>query len=99
MSASAAPVLSSQGITVRPRLDSIDLLRGLVMVIMAIDHARDIFMVQTFDPTDLSRTWPALFFTRWITHYCAPIFVFLAGAGSYLYGARGRSTAELSRFL
>jgi len=70
-----------------------------VMVIMAIDHARDIFIVQTFDPTDLSRTWPALFFTRWITHYCAPIFVFLAGAGSYLYGARGRSPAELSRFL
>ena len=95
----AVATAPSRAVTTRPRLDSLDLLRGLVMVIMAIDHTRDLFMAQTFDPVDLTKTWPALFFTRWITHFCAPIFVFLAGAGAYLYGKRGRSTAELSRFL
>jgi uncharacterized membrane protein len=80
------------------RLESIDLLRGLVMVIMAIDHTRDFFTSQGFNPEDLERTWYALFFTRWITHFCAPLFFFLAGTGAYFYGMR-RSKAELSRFL
>ena len=86
----------------RTRIDSIDLLRGIVMVIMLLDHTRDfvhrdIFM--GFDPTDLARTNPMLFFTRWITHFCAPVFVFLAGTGAYLQFARGKSKTELSKFL
>ena len=83
------------------RVDSVDLLRGIVMVIMMLDHTRDFVHAGAlqYDPTDLSRTYPALFFTRWITHFCAPIFVFLAGTGAYLQGLRGKSKRELSRFL
>ncbi|HET6851313.1 MAG TPA: heparan-alpha-glucosaminide N-acetyltransferase domain-containing protein [Pyrinomonadaceae bacterium] len=83
------------------RVDSIDLLRGIVMVIMMLDHTRDFVhnAVYQFPPEDLSRTNVALFFTRWITHFCAPVFVFLAGTGAYLQFARGKSKAELSRFL
>jgi uncharacterized membrane protein len=87
---------------VRPgtRLLSIDALRGLVMIIMALDHVRDFFHADAmlFSPTDLSRTTPFLFFTRWITHYCLPVFMFAAGMGVYLHG-RSRSKGQLSRFL
>jgi len=87
--------------TNRRRIDSIDLLRGIVMVIMMLDHTRDFVhnAAREFDATDLSRTNVLLFFTRWITHYCAPTFVFLAGTSAYLQLARGKSKAELSRFL
>src|SRR3712207_5502332 len=80
----------------RPRLDAIDLLRGLVMVLMALDHTRDFFSNTGSNPRDVAD--PALFLTRWITHYCAPTFIFLAGISAWLYGARGRSTGEISRF-
>ncbi len=79
------------------RLNAIDLLRGLVMVLMALDHTRDFFGESGMNPRDVAES--ALFLTRWITHFCAPIFILLAGVSAYLYGARGRSTAEISRFL
>jgi uncharacterized membrane protein len=81
----------------RTRIDSIDLLRGLVMVVMALDHTRDFFASSGLNPRDV--TDPGLFLTRWITHYCAPTFIFLAGVSAYLYGARGCSAGEVSRFL
>ena len=85
----------------RPRrLDSVDLLRGLAMVVMALDHVRDFFTNVRFDPLDLSQTTPLLFFTRWITHNCAPVFVFLAGTGAFLYLNRGgRTRSDLAKFL
>ncbi len=83
------------------RIDSIDFLRGLVMVIMLIDHTREYVHSEAFhySPTDLTKTNVALFLTRWITHICAPTFVFLAGTSIYLQKMRGKSPAELSKFL
>ena len=86
---------------VHQRLDSIDFLRGIVMVIMLLDHTRDFVHSEAtrFDATDLSRTNIILFFTRWITHFCAPVFVFLAGTSIYLQLLRGKSKEELTKFL
>ena len=85
----------------KARVDAVDLLRGVVMIIMVLDHTRDYFHQDAlaYDPTNLERTSTILFLTRWITHYCAPIFVFLAGTGAYLQLARGKSRRELSHFL
>jgi uncharacterized membrane protein len=93
--------LTSEPATVsrQARLDAIDLLRGSVMVLMALDHVRDFISNAPFDPLDLSRTNAAYFFTRWITHFCAPVFVFLAGTGAFLYGSRGKTKPELAWFL
>jgi uncharacterized membrane protein len=82
------------------RVESIDLLRGVVMIIMALDHVRDYFHYDAFfyDPTDLTKTSVPLFFTRFVTHYCAPVFVFLAGISAYMYGLK-KSKKELRFFL
>ena len=80
------------------RLTSIDLLRGLIIVVMALDHVRDYFTNVRFDPLDLSLTSVPLFLTRWITHFCAPIFILLAGVSARLVSQR-LSRGDLSRFL
>ena len=82
------------------RIESIDLLRGLIMIIMALDHVRDYFHAAAFtgDPLDLNTTTPVLYFTRWITHYCAPLFMFLSGISAALVGQRKGKT-YLTRFL
>src|SRR5262245_56109741 len=83
------------------RFDAPDLLRGIVMVVMLLDHTRDFTHGESvrFDPTDLTQTSVVLFFTRWITHYCAPLFVLLAGMSAAFQQQRGKSTDELSIFL
>lgn len=82
------------------RISSIDIMRGILMVIMALDHTRDYFHISAFlfDPTDLTKTSPAIFFTRWITHFCAPGFVFLSGTSIYL-NLKRKSKPELSKYL
>src|SRR5260370_22276699 len=80
------------------RLISVDLLRGIVMVIMALDHTRDFFTYARFQPEDVAHTTLALFFTRWITHFCAPVFFFLAGTGAFLSSTR-KSPQEIFDFL
>jgi len=82
------------------RIASIDILRGIVMIIMALDHTRDYFhnTAMTADPLDIDTTTPWLFFTRWITHYCAPVFVFLSGLSAYL-ASQKKTTKEASAFI
>src|SRR4051812_4638548 len=80
------------------RLVSVDVLRGIVMVIMALDHARDFLTYVRTPPEDMAHTYGALFFTRFITHYCAPVFAFLAGTGAYLSTRRGKTIQQVSRF-
>jgi len=79
------------------RLESIDVLRGGVMVVMALDHVRD-FFGSAGNPTDPATTTVAMFFTRWVTHICAPTFFLLMGAGAFLAG-RTKPVGELSRYL
>jgi uncharacterized membrane protein len=94
---SEAPSVRTVVTSAHTRLNSIDTLRGLVMIVMALDHTRDFFANGGFNPRDVTDT--ALFLTRWATHFCAPTFIFLAGISAFLYGAQGRSTREVSRFL
>ena len=86
--------------TTSQRIVSLDILKGLVMILMTLDHVRDYFHYDAFfyDPTDLSQTSPALFLTRFVTHFCAPVFVMLAGTSAYLVGRR-MSKNELSVWL
>jgi uncharacterized membrane protein len=82
----------------RIRVESVDVVRGVIMIIMALDHTRDYFAMPGQDPTNLASTTTALFLTRWITHFCAPVFFLLTGTGAYL-SLRRKSTSELSRYL
>jgi uncharacterized membrane protein len=82
----------------RPRIESIDVVRGVIMILMALDHTRDFFGNSGVNPTDPATTTIPLFFTRWITHFCAPVFFLLTGTGAYL-SLRKKSKRELSRFL
>lgn len=82
------------------RFAAIDILRGIIMIIMALDHVRDYFHIHalTGNPVDLTTTTPALFLTRWITHFCAPLFVFLSGLSAYI-SSRNKTKAQMSAFL
>lgn len=81
------------------RLRSIDALRGLVILLMALDHTRDFWGITNFATEDPNRTTVGWFFTRWITHFCAPVFIFLTGLSAYLYGAKGRTKRAMSHYL
>ena len=80
------------------RVVSIDILRGLVMIVMALDHVRDFFGPTSFQPEDVTATTPALFMTRWVTHFCAPVFVFLAGTSVFLFQRSGRTRDQAAMF-
>ena len=82
----------------RVRIESVDVVRGVIMIVMALDHVRDFFGYPGVNPTDPATTTIPLFFTRWITHFCAPVFFLLTGTGAYLSLQR-KSKPELSRFL
>lgn len=83
------------------RIQSLDFVRGFVMIIMALDHVRDIIHVDSLgqNPLDLLTTSPILFFTRWITHICAPTFVFLAGCSAYLRLNKDQNTSKTRTYL
>ena len=90
--------MSEEVAAARARLESVDVVRGVIMILMALDHTRDFFGVPGVSPTDVSRAGAALFFTRWITNICAPVFFLLTGTGAYL-ALRKQPVGELSRLL
>jgi len=96
----AAQVVPPQGeyVSKPQRIESVDMLRGGIMIIMALDHVRD-YVYYPVDPVNMQTTFPALFFTRWITHFCAPLFMFLAGTGAFLSLGRGKTKRDLAGFL
>lgn len=89
----------NQPLTKKERILSVDMLRGMVIIIMALDHMRDYTTYYHFNPEDLSQTTIPLFITRWVTHFCAPVFMFVAGVGSGLGVINGKSKKQLSHFL
>src|ERR1700684_2205647 len=97
MLAIAEPVGKSV-VTKRLRVEAVDVVRGAIMIVMALDHVRDFFGVPGVSPTNPATTTIPLFFTRWVTHFCAPVFFLLTGTGAYL-SLRKKSKRELSRFL
>jgi uncharacterized membrane protein len=99
--ASLRTISQAPSVVAGSRLREVDMWRGLVIALMALDHARDFFHSGAFlfNPLDPERTNAALYATRWITHLCAPSFVFLAGVSAYLQAAKGKPTSQLSRFL
>src|SRR5580658_10371871 len=97
MSAIVEPVVERVAVK-RVRIESIDVVRGFIMILMALDHTRDFFGKSGLNPTDPATTTIPLFFTRWITHFCAPVFFLLTGTGAYL-SLRKKTRRELSRFL
>ena len=92
------PATAEPAVGKRVRIESIDVVRGVIMILMALDHARDFFANSGVNPTDPATTTIPLFFTRWITHFCAPVFFLLTGTGAYL-SLRKKSKGGLSRFL
>lgn len=96
----AQQVLELSDIRIRTlRLPCVDLLRGIVMVLMTLDHTRAFFTNLHFPPEDLAHTTAPVFFTRFVSHFCAPAFFLLAGTGAYLSRAQGKSVEEVSKFL
>jgi uncharacterized membrane protein len=95
------PASSSSSLQPGTRVQALDVLRGLVIVLMALDHVRDYFHESgyAYDPLDPSVTTGVLYVTRWVTHFCAPTFVFLAGVSAWLQGAKGKDPSRLARFL
>jgi uncharacterized membrane protein len=104
VTAASSPLLTTASTNVHPlrmqapRLISVDVLRGLAMVLMALDHVRDFMAYPGFPPEDMAHTNGALFFTRFVTHFCAPVFAFLAGTGAFLSTRRGKSVQQVSHF-
>jgi len=99
--ATAASAVQPASLPTQRRIQTVDALRGAIIIIMALDHVRDFISsaAMNFSPTDLTRTTAVIFFTRWITHFCAPVFAFTAGMGAFLWLRRNRTKAQLSRFL
>jgi uncharacterized membrane protein len=94
-----AGVASASAALPGARILSVDFMRGLALVLMGIDHTRDFLSNLPYQPENLAHTSPALFFTRWVTHFCAPLFFFLAGTGAYLLRRKTPSAGPASRFL
>src|ERR1700742_5332317 len=99
ITSASAPAIPSNEATLVRRIATVDLLRGLIMILMALDHTRDFFSNATVDATNPLQSWPALYLTRWITHLCAPGFVALAGTSIYLQRQRGRTASEMAKKL
>src|SRR2546422_10655843 len=94
VAADTARAPSARATSNRARLESIDVVRGVIMIIMALDHTRDFFGIPGQNPTDLATATAGLFLTRWITHFCAPVFFLLTGTCAYL-SLRRRSPGDL----
>jgi uncharacterized membrane protein len=96
---SVGVAVSNNVLAASSRRPSVDMLRGVVMILMALDHVREYFTNVSFPPEDVSQTSGALFFTRFITHFCAPTFFLLSGTGAFLSVAQGKPVKQISLFL